>query len=428
MHVDRTFLKAIVTLLFLAVVTIACATKNPMPTQNLPPVDEEFRYHLERAGEVTLVWGVNGWGKVPAELIPSGTEIKNDVLHTLMVEENGVFVAQVRVPAWSKIDYGFLITRLEDGSEITPVWDGGEEYILQTTEQDGMVEIDGSVELPESPAAAEIDAETLIEQEFLYKMEDAGEVTLVWGVDGWMTLPESLRPPRTTIVNNVMHTPMTKEKGYFRTTVQVPAGKTVDYGFLITKRMDGMAIEPVWDGEEGYRLSAESLGQPVETISTLNLASAKPVIEISTKKLLPVEINYQAPEAGEVVLVWGINGWRMLPEESRPAGTWVENKVMKTLMTKIDDDFRATVNVPEGSSLDYGFLITKSKDGSEENIWDGGAEGNYQADISEPATLQVASAIKLDKQRGLPSTLVVGAYLFAGIVLIALVGFLFRKK
>ncbi len=141
-----------------------------------------------------------------------------------------------------------------------------------------------------------------------------------------------------------------------------------------------------------------------------------------------MEINYQAPEAGEVVLVWGIDGWQVLPEESRPAGTWVENKVMKTLMTNTDGEFRVTVNVPEGSRLEYGFLITKSTDGSRENIWDGGTEGNYQADISEPATLQVASAIKLDKQRGLPSTLVVGAYLFAGIVLIALVGFLFRKK
>lgn len=428
MCVNKTSIGALAVLLFLGVSSAACAIKNPIPTQKLPPVEEEFRYHLEGAGEVTLVWGINGWEKVPSELIPPGTEIENNLMHTPMVEEEGVFVARVQVPAWSKINYGFQITRLKDGSVIPPVWDGGEGYVLQTTEQDGTVEVQADVELPEPPAVVEIEQENIMEQEFLYSMPEAGEVTLVWGMDGWNTLPESLRPSGTRIINNVMHTPMAKEGEIFKTTVQVPAGHSIDYGYLITRRANGEAIEPIWDGGEGYQLRAESLGQPVETISTLTLASAKPAVEITLKNLLPVEVHYLAPEAGEVILVWGIDGWQTLPEESRPAGTWVENKVMKTLMINNDGDFLVTVNVPEASKLEYGFLIAKTKDGSEVNIWDGGTESNYQAEVIEPTTLQVASAIKLEKQRSLPSTLVIGAYLFVGIVLIALVGFIFRKR
>jgi hypothetical protein len=47
-----------------------------------------------------------------------------------------------------------------------------------------------------------------------------------------------------------------------------------------------------------------------------------------------------------VLLVWGINGWAVVPEESRPAGTVVKNAVMHTPMVREDDAFFAYVQVP----------------------------------------------------------------------------------
>lgn len=428
MVVNKTVIKVLGLLLFLALTNMACSIKSPVQTQNLLPVEEEFRYEMEAAGEVTLVWGINGWGRIPADLISSETQVENELMHTPMVKEGGVFVAWVKVPAWSRIDYGFLITRLADGSQISPVWDGGEGYVRQTTEQDEIVEVQAGVELPASPAGLPIGLENLVDQEFKYRMPEAGEVTLVWGVDGWKPLPQSIRPSGTELKNNLMHTPMMKEGEEFKTSVRVPAGYGIDYGFLITRRANGEAIEPVWDGGEGYKISAEFLGQPVDLSGALSLALAQPAVMVASKDLLPVEIHYLAPDAGEVVLVWGIDGWQTLPEENRPAGTWVENKVMKTLMINQNGDFQITMHVPEGSKLEYGFLITRTQDGTEMNLWDGGNENNYRTDIVEPTTLQIASAINLEKQKSLPSTLVVGGYIFAGIVLIALVGFIFKRR
>ncbi|MEO7859554.1 MAG: hypothetical protein ABIU05_03780, partial [Nitrospirales bacterium] len=44
------------------------------------------------------------------------------------------------------------------------------------------------------------------------------------------------------------------------------------------------------------------------------------------------EIRYHAPEAGEVWLVWGINGWQQAPDTMRPPGTIVPDKAMQTPM------------------------------------------------------------------------------------------------
>jgi hypothetical protein len=53
------------------------------------------------------------------------------------------------------------------------------------------------------------------------------------------------------------------------------------------------------------------------------------------------EIRYHTPEASEVFLVWGINGWNVVPEENRPAGTVVKNDVMHTPMVREGGTFVA---------------------------------------------------------------------------------------
>jgi hypothetical protein len=70
-----------------------------------------------------------------------------------------------------------------------------------------------------------------------------------------------------------------------------------------------------------------------------------------------VELRYQFPQAQEVFLLWGIGGWQTIPEQQRPAGTIIENELMKSPMLPESDAFVSRVQVPPGASLQYGFEI-----------------------------------------------------------------------
>src|SRR5688572_30020868 len=58
---------------------------------------------------------------------------------------------------------------------------------------------------------------------------------------------------------------------------------------------------------------------------------AQPIL--ADNPLVTQEFQYHMPEAGEVYLVWGVNGWQLTPEETRPMGTVVQEQVMHTPMT-----------------------------------------------------------------------------------------------
>ncbi|MDH4137090.1 MAG: GDSL-type esterase/lipase family protein [Anaerolineae bacterium] len=49
--------------------------------QDVPLVTREIRYHMPEAGEVYLLWGINGWAVVPQEIRPAGTVVKDLVMH-----------------------------------------------------------------------------------------------------------------------------------------------------------------------------------------------------------------------------------------------------------------------------------------------------------------------------------------------------------
>ena len=52
------------------------------------------------------------------------------------------------------------------------------------------------------------------------------------------------------------------------------------------------------------------------------MALAAPAAQIN---LIEQEIRYQPADAGEVVLVWGVDGWAALPEAQRPADTQIKD-------------------------------------------------------------------------------------------------------
>ncbi|MEO8340786.1 MAG: carbohydrate-binding protein, partial [Nitrospirota bacterium] len=75
-------------------------------------------------------------------------------------------------------------------------------------------------------------------------------------------------------------------------------------------------------------------------------------------QLITFKFHYHAPEAGEVWLVWGINGWQQAPDTMRPPGTIVPDKAMQTPLVRTNNTFAITIQVPSGTVIDYGFLIT----------------------------------------------------------------------
>ena len=87
-----------------------------------------------------------------------------------------------------------------------------------------------------------------------------------------------------------------------------------------------------------------------------------------------LEFRYRAAEAGEVLLVWGVRGWQAVPAEERPPGTVVTDRVMRTPMNGEGGVFRAAIRVRAADPVDYGFLITATRDGlplEVAPVWDG---------------------------------------------------------
>lgn len=129
------------------------ATRSIVPTVEAPiTVSQEIRYHMPEAGEVWLVWGVNGWQTLPEKAWPAGTVIRDDLMHTPMHDEGGVFTAVLRVPAQATIEYGFLITRSYDGTAIEKTWEGGVTPIRAPDA--GVIDVHSRRTLPRNPLSA----------------------------------------------------------------------------------------------------------------------------------------------------------------------------------------------------------------------------------------------------------------------------------
>jgi lipopolysaccharide transport system permease protein len=228
--------------------------------QEQPLVAIEIRYDMPEAGQVVLVWGIDGWTAVREEIRPAGTTLVDSVMHTPMLRRGDPFVAEVQVPACSTVNYGFLVTESADGATIE-AWDSNTDPLLAT--QDVAVDVRAGLILVGDQVMANVAGAQLLSQEIRYQAARASEVSLVWGINGWLPLPEEVRPVRTELVKGVMHTPMERLDGAFVARVQAPAGAIIDYGFLTTKTRRG-ATTDIWDGngeqEQGYQATAAQDG------------------------------------------------------------------------------------------------------------------------------------------------------------------------
>jgi hypothetical protein len=127
-----------------------------------------------------------------------------------------------------------------------------------------------------SPAYAQYQGPALVAQEIRYLAPAAGEVQLVWGLDGWQPLLAELRPGQTWIEQGVMHSPMERQGQTFVASVRGTPGATLDYGFRILAKHDGARIEPLWDGSMHYRATVTA-ERVITVTSTAQLDDALPL-------------------------------------------------------------------------------------------------------------------------------------------------------
>ena len=255
---------------------------------------------------------------------------------------------------------------------------------------------------PDVPASAGVLGNSIVTQEIGYELPDAREVFLVWWVDGWHILPEGKRPPETVVKNGAMFTPMIPRGDTFTARVEVPIGTYITYGFQITKTSKNSAVD-IWDMNGYPPRNYQTIGRPGRTavvLATLDLEKAQ-AFAIPHAPLVTEKIRYHVVEAGEVVFVWGINGWQIVPEAGRPAGTVVKDGVMHTPMTLEGDSFVTQVRVPAGTDIDYRFLITKTRNGTTAAVLDR-AEGFRKTAVTD-GIIEVNSKLSFAKQDAMQS-------------------------
>jgi hypothetical protein len=210
---------------------------------------------------------------------------------------------------------------------------------------------------------------SLVTQEIRYRLAGAEEVWLVWGINGWQSIPEEARPSNTVLKDNaVMHSRMARTGDRFVTTVRVPPDTMLEYKFLITKTSRGRPVN-LWQD-----LSGQAYWKRVRTSGSLEETATVTVVTPEERQawlagqaadlpLVTQDIRYHAPGAGEVWLLWGLDGWRAAPEAARPPDTMVKDKLLHSRMARHGDTFTVPLRVPPGVKLDLTFLITKTDDG-----------------------------------------------------------------
>lgn len=238
----------------------------------LPLVTQEILYHAPGAGEVWLVWGLEEWQTIPDAAYPHGTVIEGDgLMHTRMVRKNDTFVTQVRVPSGIRLNYRFLIAKMDTGTPVHVRDDAvGKSYL--TKSEDGLIEVESTVtpvtkEQRKAWLAGTTSEIPFVAQDLSYRSVKPGDVWLLWGIDGWQAIPDAARPPGTVLKNGMMYTPMVRKGTMFTTTLRVPSGTVINYEFLMDKSNESASVDQS-DGNRAGTLIAQFNGR-VEVESTV---------------------------------------------------------------------------------------------------------------------------------------------------------------
>jgi lipoteichoic acid synthase len=237
----------------------------------------------------------------------------------------------------------------------------------------------------------------VVTQVFRYELSDqhGEEAFLVWGVDGWKTVPMNLRPPGTFIHANVMNTPMERQGAGFSVAAQIPVGSTIQFGVLVTRFSETRDQTTWWDANEDTSGTVVAQEDGIIEIPVGIRLPGKGSEGFSRNVLVTQEIRYVMPEAAEVFLVWGINGWNRIPTDLRPTGTLIRGMAMYSPMKNEGNAFSVRLRVPRGVKISYGFLITRTRTGIGSDIWENAGGSAFEIRAEPGGTVQVPTKINL---------------------------------
>jgi hypothetical protein len=231
-------------------------------------------------------------------------------------------------------------------------------------------------------------------------------------VNGWKRVDPTLWPEGTTLSDqNVLVTPMRELNREFHTTIRVPRGATINYGYLITGRSDGIPLSAIWDGPR-ERLPAPGSSTAFDT-SAVSLMTDP--LQRTDSTLVHLTIRYGPTDARRVLIVWGGDQWQPLPEAFRPAGTRIEGAQMTTPMEPTGRSFTVTLPVPVGRRLDFRFLVDRA---DRTGVADNNNSANYGVMAVRDSTIRVTPALTLAQRSGLGTVIWTGGPLLA-LLLIA---------
>jgi hypothetical protein len=224
-----------------------------------------------------------------------------------------------------------------------------------------------------------------------------------------------------------MYTPMVRSGDEFSVSLQVPDQATIDFGFLTTLNESGNPVQ-VWiaDCEQDFHVIAKKDG--VFTYQQEDSVVSEPQVNQGNEApLVRWVINYSLPGAKEVSLVWGIDGWKELPSQFQPEGTYIQDGFMMTPLVKDGKSYTVTLSVPKNVELDYRFLVSGNQNGKQIELWDPSAVEEYHAQVQKDGSSTIESWVQLTQVKDSTRILAASLYLFIGIVLVAIVGIILKR-
>jgi hypothetical protein len=208
----------------------------------------EFTYYAPGVTEAVLVWGVDGWQKLPEEARPADTSIENGAMRTVLARSGHEFHAQVRLPRGSIFDFGISINKCADKSISPAVWDDLHGAVIPSS---GAITVRSLLRCDDIGGVVFSSAAPPVKKTIRYINPDAGEVWIVWGLNGWHGVEGKYRNTGTVASSRGMRELMKRGDDGFTADVTVPEGSTVNFGFLVTRRGCCQGLSSyIWDSPQ----------------------------------------------------------------------------------------------------------------------------------------------------------------------------------
>lgn len=133
------------------------------------------------------------------------------------------------------------------------------------------------------------------------------------------------------------------------------------------------------------------------------LWTGQKAMQLWNPPLVTQQLRYNNPGAAEMVFVWGINGWNLVSPEIRPGGTVIRDGVMHSPMIREGNTFIATIQVPVGAKIDYGFLITQASNGVTNTVWEANGDQDFHLIATEDKVVEIGTPLSPGQDQALIS-------------------------